>query len=192
LFQTNITNIYPKELNLLQSNNSDDNATFLNLDIQIHNIHCTIKIYDKKDDFNFDIVSFPCLDGDVLLSPSYGTYMYQSQLIRFARVCNKVKYFNDRNFIISRKVLKQGFLYHKIRKTFAECYNRHFDLVKNSALINLIEGGISHPHFYRDFLKKINKVKYKTNGVSLQHIASLITLNNKMISTFLKALALRL
>ena len=48
LFQTNITAIYPKEL--LQSNSSDGKATFLDLDIQIHNLHCTIKIYDKRDD----------------------------------------------------------------------------------------------------------------------------------------------
>jgi len=62
---------------------------------------------------------------------------------------------------MSRKHLKQGFLYHKLRKTFGNFYNRHFDLVKhfNSSLINLIERGISHPHFYGDFLKKIKKVK---------------------------------
>jgi len=55
-------------------------------------------------------------------------------------------------------------------------YNRHFDLVEpfNSSLINLIEGGISHPHFYGDFLKKIKKVKYKSNGGALQNAVSLI------------------
>ena len=42
------------------------------------------KIYDKRDDFNFEIVNFPFLDGDVPRSPSYGVYI--SQLIRFARV----------------------------------------------------------------------------------------------------------
>jgi len=82
---------------------------------------CTIKIYDKRDDFDFDIVNFPSLNGDIPISPSYGTYL--SQLIRFARVCNKVEDFNDRNSIISRKLLKQGFLYHKLRKTFAKFYN---------------------------------------------------------------------
>ena len=42
------------------------------------------EIYDKRDDFNFEIVNFPFLEGDVLRSPSYGVYI--SQLIRFARV----------------------------------------------------------------------------------------------------------
>jgi len=75
--------------------------------------------------FDFDIVNFSSLDGNIPISPSYGTYL--SQLIRFARVCNKVDEFNDRNSIISRKLLKQGFLYHKLRKTFAKFYNRYFD-----------------------------------------------------------------
>ena len=38
------------------------------------------KIYDKRDDFDFDILNFPFLDGDVPRSASYGVYI--SQLIR--------------------------------------------------------------------------------------------------------------
>ena len=45
--------------------------------------------------FNFEIVNFPFLDGDVPRSPSYGVYI--SQLIRFARVCSNVDDFNKRN-----------------------------------------------------------------------------------------------
>ena len=40
------------------------------------------KIYDKGDDFDFDIVNFPFLDGDVSSLMSYGVYI--SQLICFA------------------------------------------------------------------------------------------------------------
>ena len=47
------------------------------------------KIYDKRDDFNFEIVNFP-FDGDVPRSLSYGIYI--SQLIRFARVCSNDDY----------------------------------------------------------------------------------------------------
>ena len=39
------------------------------------------KNYDKRNDFNFEIVNFPFLDGDVPRSPSYGVYI--SRLIRF-------------------------------------------------------------------------------------------------------------
>ena len=46
-------------------------------------IYVSTKIYDKRDDFDFEIVNFPFLDGDVPRSTSYGVYI--SQLIRFAR-----------------------------------------------------------------------------------------------------------
>ena len=46
------------------------------------------KIYNKFDDFDFDIVNYPFLDGNVPRSPFYGVYI--SQIIRFARVCSHV------------------------------------------------------------------------------------------------------
>ena len=41
-------------------------------------------VFDKRDDFDFEIVNFPFLDGDVPRSTSYGVYI--SQLIRFASI----------------------------------------------------------------------------------------------------------
>ena len=78
--------IYPTELQLNKANSSDTEAPFLDLNLSITNGIVSSKIYDKRDDFNFEIVNFPFLDGDVPRSPSYGVYI--SQLIRFARVCS--------------------------------------------------------------------------------------------------------
>ena len=87
---------YPTELELNKANSSDTEAPFLDLNLSITNDIVSFKIYDKRDDFNFEIVNFPFLDGDVSRSPSYGVYI--SQLIRFARVCSYVDDFNSRNF----------------------------------------------------------------------------------------------
>ena len=46
------------------------------------------KLYDKHDDFDFEIVNFPFLEGDVPRAASYGVYI--SQLIQFARVSSHV------------------------------------------------------------------------------------------------------
>ena len=63
------------------------------------------KYYDKRDDFNFDIVNFPFLDGDVPRSTSYGVHI--SQLIRFARVSSHVDYLNTiRNKVMIAKRLR--------------------------------------------------------------------------------------
>ena len=67
----------------------------MDLHLPISNGFVSSKIYDKRDDFDFDIVNFPFLDGDVPRSTSYGVYI--SQLIRFARVSSHVADFNFRN-----------------------------------------------------------------------------------------------
>ena len=90
---------------------SDTEAPVLDLHLSISNGFVSSKIYDKRDDFDFDIVNFPFLDGDVPRRPSYGVYI--SQLIRFARVCSHVVDFNTRNKCLTAKLLKQGYRYHK-------------------------------------------------------------------------------
>ena len=44
---------------------SDAEASFLDLHLSISDGFVKTKIYDKRDDFDFDIVNFPFLDGDV-------------------------------------------------------------------------------------------------------------------------------
>ena len=56
---------------------------------------CFLQYFNNRDDFDFDIVNFPFLDGDVPRRPSYGVYI--SQLIRFARVCSHVDDFHTYN-----------------------------------------------------------------------------------------------
>ena len=57
---------------------------FLDLHFPVANGFLFSKLYDKRDDFDFEMVN-----------ASYG--VYNSQLIRFTRVCNQVTDFNVRN-----------------------------------------------------------------------------------------------
>ena len=90
-----VNQIYTPELQLNKANTSYTGAPFWILHLSISNGFVSCKIYDKRDDFDFDIVNFPFLDGDIPCHPSYG--MYISQLIRFARVCSNVENFYARN-----------------------------------------------------------------------------------------------
>ena len=94
-FHQMVSKIYLKELVLDKTNSSDTNSSFLDLNISISDVIFISKIYDKMDDFNFNIVNFPQFDGDVPRTSSYGVYI--SQLIRFARACSHVDDFNERN-----------------------------------------------------------------------------------------------
>ena len=115
-FGNRVSQKYPSELQLNKANTSDTEAAFLDLHLSISNDIVSTKIYDKRDDFDFEIVNFPFLDGAVLRSTSYGVYI--SQLIRFARVSSYVADYNYCNKLLFQKLLKQGYRYHKLRKTF--------------------------------------------------------------------------
>ena len=159
-FEKSIHSIYPSQLQLNKANTLSTKCSFLDLDISIINGIIETKIYDKRDDFGFEIVNFPWLDGDVPRCPSYGIYI--SQLVRFGRSCSSVVDFNYRNLSITNRLITQGFRYHKLRKAFCKFYNKYPDLIRkynNVSCRELISKGISQPHFYGDIVYKIRRIK---------------------------------
>ena len=111
-FEGMVNRFYPPELQLNKANTLIPK----HLHLSISNGFVSSKIYDKRDDFDFDIVNFPFLDGDIPRSTSYGVNI--SQLIRFARVSSHVVDFNARNKSLAAKLLQKGYRYHKLRQTF--------------------------------------------------------------------------
>ena len=109
-FDSMVNHIYPSELQLNKANVSDTEASCLGLHLSISDGFVKTKIFDKRDDFDFDIVNFPFLDGDVPRSTSFGVYI--SQIIQFARVSSHVDDFNTRNKVLTAKLLRQGYRYH--------------------------------------------------------------------------------
>ena len=87
-FDGMINQIYPSNLQLNKTNSSDTDAPFLDLHLTMYDGFVAFKIYDKGDDFDFDIVNFLFLDGDIPCSPLNGFYIYH--LTRFARVSSHV------------------------------------------------------------------------------------------------------
>ena len=112
--------------------------------------------YEKRYDFDFDIVNFPFPDDDVPLSTSYGVYI--SPLIRFARVSSHDD-FHTRNNVLTAKLLKQGYRYHKLGKACSKFYRRHFDLVfnYNVGLKTFLLHGLSEPELYGDLVYEFRK-----------------------------------
>ena len=95
-FDNIVSQIYPSELQPNKANNTFDTlAAYLDVHFSISNDIVSTKIYDKRDDFDFEIVNFQFLDCDVPHSLSYGVYI--SQLIRFARESSHVADFNTCN-----------------------------------------------------------------------------------------------
>ena len=81
-------------------------------------------------DVTISIMKLSCSlfsDGDVPCSISFGVYI--SQLIRFARASSHVVDFNTCDKLLTPKLLKQGYRYHTLRKTFSQFYRRYYDLI---------------------------------------------------------------
>ena len=49
----------------------------------------------------------------------------------FARVSSHVDAFNTRNKVLTAKLLRQGYRYHKLRKAFSKFYRLHFAMFLN-------------------------------------------------------------
>ena len=135
----------------------------MDLNLCISNGTVSSKIYDKRDDFDFDIFNFLFLDGDVPRRTSYGLYI--SQLIRFARASSNLSDFNCRNKALTAKLLRQGYCYFKLHKVFSKFYRRHSALVEKYcvSLKTLLHQCISEPEFYGDLVYRFRKIVEKSN-----------------------------
>ena len=88
-----------------------------------------------------------------------------SQLIRFARASIYVTDFNTRNKLLTQKLLKQGYRYHKLRKTFSKFNRRNYDLISKFqvGLKSFLRQGLSEPEFYGDLVNKLKKIVGSNN-----------------------------
>ena len=96
------------------------------------------------------LIMYCCfLDGDGTRSTSY-----ISQLICFARASSFVTDSNIRNKLLTQKLLKQCYRYHKLCKTFSKFYRRYYDLISKFqvGLKSLLRQGLSEPEFYGDLV----------------------------------------
>ena len=112
------------------------------------------KIYDKRDDFDFDSVNFPFLDGDVPLSRVYDVYI--SRLIRFARVSSHVHDFNTCNKVLTANFSNKDIDIINFVRRFQsfKFYRLHFDIVSkyNVGMKTLLLQGLQEPEFYGDLV----------------------------------------
>ena len=132
------------------------------LNLCISNGTVSNKIYDKRNDFGFDIVNFPFLDGDPWRTSSW---VYMSHLIRFATAASNLSDFNCRNKALTANLLRQGYRYFKFRKAFSKFHRRHSTLVEkyNVGLKTPLQQGISEPEFYGDLVYRFRKNMEESN-----------------------------
>ena len=121
-----ISLIYPSEMIVTKTNISVCKSTFLDLSISIYRGKFLVKLFDKRRDYSFDVISFPFLDGNIPKGPSYGVFI--SQLVRYARVNNSYSSFIVDCKLLVSKLVNQHFDPAALRKRFEVFVDRYFDI----------------------------------------------------------------
>lgn len=116
--------IYPEELVLLNTNINRTNVHYLDLNISLQSGIFKYSLFDKRNDFNFNVISYPFLSGNIPKIPSYGVYI--AQLIRFCNVSSESiqKVVMDLN----SKLSKQGFIVDTLKRKFQQFASKYIHL----------------------------------------------------------------
>ena len=120
----NWKNIYPKELVLNKENDADHTASFLDLDISVSESGTfETQIYDKRDAFNFDIVNYPDISGNIPEGSAYGVCI--GQILRIAKNTSQIDKFIERSKLLIQKLKNKGYQLDRLWKNTRKCITRH-------------------------------------------------------------------
>ena len=120
-----VDRIFPTEFQLSRANSSKSEAPFLDSNLCISNGTVFTKIYDKRDDFDFDVVNFPFLamsSGVPHTGYTYLNLLNSPELLQILVTLTAVIKPLLPNFV--------GYRYFKLRKAFSKFYRRHNALVE--------------------------------------------------------------
>ena len=68
--------IYPIELEIKDTTDTDKSASYLGLHLEIDSEgRLRTKLYEKRYDFNFPIVNFPFICSNIPAAPAYGVFL---------------------------------------------------------------------------------------------------------------------
>ena len=122
--------MYPTELEINDMTESNTSASHLDLLLSIERDgQLRIPLYDKHDDFNFNITNFPFLSSNIPSSPAYGVFI--SQLRRFARTCSSYECFIRRTARLLSKLLGQGYVMERFNSSLRNFFSVDMGISSN-------------------------------------------------------------
>ena len=130
-----MSDIYPSELILVPDDSDGQTAPFLDLFIIIKSGNISTSIFDKRDDFDFPIVNFPSLCGNIPKKSSYGVFI--GELVRYARACTYYNDFKARTLPLVRKLKKQLFIDRLLKLTWKKFCDSHLFLIQKYGIVVL-------------------------------------------------------
>ena len=128
-FNSIFKNIYPSALELKNTTTSPTETNYLDMNIRIDSGNKFIcQLYDKRNDFNFNVVSMPNLSSNVPIDASYS--VFYSQIIRIFKANNSMSQLHIDIKNMMDKLCKQNFKYSKlVHQVYKFKNNYYFDIM---------------------------------------------------------------
>ena len=118
------SNIYPSELVLNKTNDSPMTANYLDLKISIVNNTIKTELYDKRDEFDFKVISLPHMKSNTPQHSCYG--VFASQVYRLFKANSEITGFYSNVGQLIFKLCKQGFTYGTMVYHLNKFIDKHF------------------------------------------------------------------
>ena len=126
-FKDHIYKIYPRDLEIKLESNNIKEVSYLDLKIRSEEGRLDFSVYDKRDDFSFEIVNFPFIESCIPKKSALG--VFYSQLIRYARICSKCEAFKAKGIGLVTRLKRQGFKQEDLRKIALRFFDERKDLI---------------------------------------------------------------
>ena len=122
-FQDRIADIYPQSLEMERSGDNNKDVNYLDLHIQIRENGPIITVYNKTDDFNFNVVSLTFPHSNIPIEVGYNVFF--SQVLRYGNISSNLE-----NFMIPlrktfRTLLDRGYRYGKLVNCIKKCFQKY-------------------------------------------------------------------
>lgn len=122
-FDTIYRDIYPVEMVLKKTNVSPQKVNFLDITVSVYQGKFRFNCYDKRDDFQFDVISFPFMCGNLPLVQTHGLFV--SQLVRYCSTNSNFDAFLKCANKLYMKLVSQGFQPMRLQKNFDKFCQQH-------------------------------------------------------------------
>ena len=122
-FEKHYKDVYPTELELRKENNSNSCASLLDLYIYIEDGEFHTRLFDKRDNFGFDIVRMPIYCSNVPSKMFYGSI--EAEFLRISRATSKIEHLSRNCKQLLNRMLKQNGQMRRIKFSLIKMIQRH-------------------------------------------------------------------
>ena len=125
-----VRTIYPRFLEISNTNEGNfSDSSFLDVDIKINDNKFITKVYDKRREFEFDILGLPAYSSNIPNNMAYGIIC--SQFYRFANICMEKRDFLYNCQLVIDKISHNGFPAWLLRRYVVKFKNKkHRSIIK--------------------------------------------------------------